>query len=380
LAEKSPRSESNGADNEACSGAENEGGGDGCENLDILEQEKLTWKKEKRRKQNREAQRRRRDRLMNQHRQKQAELDGPVAGVISRGPGMDTANNQQVAYNRHGMMTGAGGMDLFSAANGMQLGAKDDQFAGGVRNPATRYSGDLGTGGQLPCNMSMLQKQLSFGAGIAGGMQGWANYNTMHGNLINQDPQTYGHVQQHAHAQQALSGQHSLGGQVAQRQGQAGGGGINYPRRGESFNFGSNLNSLTTPMPMNKANTNSVPIQGANLNSSFWDTSNAHAVFNDKLAITPAATQLNNHASFHASGLSVLGGMGSLTNQNSFTMGSGMTGLGTAQHNNTAALGNIGGIVKQESFAMDPLLKSSTFMPMDFAGLLRQDSNRQVSA
>jgi hypothetical protein len=103
-------------------------------------------------------------------------------------------------------------------------------------------------------------------------------------------------------------------------------------------------------------------------------------VFNDKLAITPAATQLNNHASFHASGLSVLGGMGGLTNQNSFTMGSGMTGLGTAQHNNTAALGNIGGIAKQESFAMDPLLKSSTFMPMDFAGLLRQDSNRQVSA
>jgi len=137
---------SNGTDNSVGSGAENEDSADnsvrggsasgdkrdnGADSLDSIEHEKqLAWKKEKRRKQNREAQRRRRE-------------------------------------------TGK------------------DEF--GNLNMAMRYAGDLGAGGQLQSNVSMLQKQLSFGGG---GMHPWANYNAaMQGNMLGQGLSAYGQVQ-----------------------------------------------------------------------------------------------------------------------------------------------------------------------------------------
>ncbi len=82
---------SNGTDNSVGSGAENEDSADnsvrggsasgdkrdnGADSLDSIEHEKqLAWKKEKRRKQCREAQHRYRDRLKNQHRQRNGNMD-----------------------------------------------------------------------------------------------------------------------------------------------------------------------------------------------------------------------------------------------------------------------------------------------------------------
>ena len=159
----------------------------GADSLDSIEHEKqLAWKKEKRRKQNREAQRRRRDRLMNQHRQKQAEMDGGSGGDL-QGIGGPIINGQSAYMMMAG--GGVGGMELFNAANGMQTGK--DEF--GNLNMAMRYAGDLGAGGQLQSNVSMLQKQLSFGGG---GMHPWANYNAaMQGNMLGQGLSAYGQVQ-----------------------------------------------------------------------------------------------------------------------------------------------------------------------------------------
>jgi hypothetical protein len=193
---------SNGTDNSVGSGAENEDSADtsvrggsasgdkrdhGADSLESIEQEKqLAWKKEKRRKQNREAQRRRRDRLMNQHRQKQAEMDGGSGGDL-QGIGGPIINGQSAYMMMAG--GGVGGMELFNAANGMQAGK--DEF--GNLNMAMRYAGDLGAGGQLQSNVSMLQKQLSFGGG---GMYPWANYNNaMQGSMLGQGLSAYGQVQ-----------------------------------------------------------------------------------------------------------------------------------------------------------------------------------------
>jgi len=168
---------------------------DGSDSQDALEQEKqMEWKKEKRRKQNREAQRRRRDRLMNQDRQKQAG----------------------------------------SAAK--NLGVKDDQqFVNGLNHLAMSYAGDLASG-QLNSQMSMLQKQLSFGAGTAGGMQGWNNYHAgmQPGPGQNAHSSTIGQGDFHGH--------HQL---------------YQAARRADSFNLGYNLHHLA--------------VQNGNLSGNFWD-------------------------------------------------------------------------------------------------------------
>ena len=354
------------------SGAENEGSGnkpnsassstadkngDVSDGQDTGEQEKqMAWKKEKRRKQNREAQRRRRDRLMNQHRQKQAESDDPPGNVPVPGQGIGGSGNVHNPY----MMPG-GGMELFNMANGMQQGGKDDQFSAGGFNMAMRYGGEMG-GGQLQSNMpnmsnmsnmsnmAMLQKQLSFGAGMSGGMQGW-NYNAMHGNMLGQGLQ-YGQVPQHSiHSQQGQHPQQSLQYQMNQTS-----------RRADSFNFGqSNLGNIGQSLNSLAA------MQGNNFHPAFWDQAhyaNAsqmgshHALFNDKL----------------------VGPAGPLTKQGSFGAGLGSINVGGLTKQGTP--GNLAAMVSQNSFSlgseMNPLFKSGSFATQDFSAFLRQDSRSQV--
>ena len=378
---------SNGTDNSVGSGAENQDtgkradsatadkGANGADSLESLEQEKqLAWKKEKRRKQNREAQRRRRDRLMNQHRQKQAELDGTTGGDL-QGIGGPILNGQPAYMMMAG--GGVGSRDLLAA--NMQPGGKDDQFGG--LNMAMRYAGDLEAGAQLQSNMSMLQKQLSFGAG---GMHAWANYNAaaaMHGNMLGQGLQAYGQMQQHANqSQQTQLGQQAHGQTHASHDQVAAG--LHYPhaRNTDSFNIGSSLNHLA--------------MQGGGLHPGFpWDASNAHLL---EMRGTNMA-QLGSQASFGAAGrsLGALGvhgslGMGNLGTSNSFAMAGNHAALGqngiSAHHSSlgmaSAAAANLN---SQNSFSMgmgyevNPLLKSGSFAPPDFSAFLRQDSrNAQV--
>ena len=322
--------------------AEDRSRGDGEKTQDTLDHDKqIACKKEKRRRQNREAQRRRRDRLMNQHRQKQADDEKP--GRV----GQDA-----VANSPYLIMAGNNGMELFNATSGMHL-AKHDQHAamgnGGII--PMHCPGDMNAAGCLQnSNMSMQQKQFPFGAsGALGPMPGWTAYNAVMQGAQGNHPMTAAQRSDSFNlGRSSLVHNASLNGSFGwdpftmtvgggmpalNKQGSFGAGHVNSAQG--SVNVGSILNQNSFSMP---------PTGIIN--------SKAKSCQRERGVLGEGGGRQEERFIWCSASLYVLTSSfaflraGVFTGQNSFTFGNGI----------------------------NPLLKSGSFAPPDFSAFLRQDS------